>query len=1350
MGLQTLIINPFSMFRHHRYRHRHQYAFFLHSPFFPFFLAFSFNLCVTLKKSSNLFCGSTRGSWHLARTFTCYVVLSFILLWLTDCGLCSLNGIQNSPDYDTCASFEQSYNLGSSDTTASDSSLGYGFPTARNSFENVCPNSRSFCFLSMLSGFSHKEKSVEEASLGESDAQYNSQFCEDLTQDNKQASNKSWSSDYGVFRLFNGGVVSCSLKTREGVNEIPPLQTDVGRKDDIGSCGGSSLKQKTTHFQSKNVEMSKSNSFDGSVSPNVTISPTVLDWGEKYLYSSSATFVTVTNTCNDSILHLYEPFSMDLQFYPCNFSEVSLRPGESAIICFVFFPNCLGLSSASLILQTSSGGFIVEAKGYATESPFGIQPLSGVQISPGGRLSKNFSLFNPFDETLYVEEITAWISISLGHNSVETEAICSVNDFRVFDARLFPTIKDRLVVKSNQFGSPVVAIRPHRNWDIGPHSSETLMEIDITVGFEGKVFGAFCLHLLRSSQDTSDTIMVPIEAEVDSHSAYDAVGIFVSAILDGLVTCDSGEIAITISLRNDAPYVLSFAKVVEVSDTELFHIKYKEGLLLFPGTVTQVGIVYCNHLPLDLQDLPPKVSSLQEKCKLLILTNDSVNPLIEIPCQDILYICFEHQRLTSIGVEGKSKLTESDNVRAGYMGRSIQLRPNVKVVETENVDELVLANWKSQGTTGGMSVLEDHELLFPMIQVGSYVSRRITVKNPSQHPVMMQLILNSGELIDECRGLDDLLHPSSSGNLVLDEATPTKYGFSVPENALTEAYVHPYDHVTLGPIIFYPSSRCAWSGSALIRNNLSGVEWIPLRGYGGLLSLDLLESSEHVRSVDFDLEMPKPLNFSLPYTLLHMKEVTSACSQHLVKELYAKNTGDFPLEVKSIRISGRECGLDGFKILSCRGFALEPGESTKLLISYQTDFSAAVVHRDLELALATGIFLLPMKASFPHDMLSNCKRSMYWMRLKKSLIGFLLVASVIFLIFCFIFPPTTALGFLDFSCKSDDNLVHTTIEGAEKTSLPHHNQRKSKLSMSNKMNHLIETSSGRYSYGQGNLSELGVSQHSMQTSEDLKQTHHEDLKQTHHALDTQSERESISTAVQSSDPMKASQLSCLAVNTGKEKGRRKKRSRLGAKLAALSEVSSSQSGNSTPSSPLSPTPSATPKCNWPLSPDVELPLEALSSTTQMATQHSDNDQASAITAAGANILKAAITQSCSSNKSSQVPHSALRSASSLPVQIPCATSPSPASTSPSPLVSKSTVNLDARAPGSKRHNQTAVEAQEAELANKYTYDIWGEHFSGLLVPNNVASVKSIPPENNFDSFFVKGPQTLMENSQEGE
>ncbi|KAE9597607.1 hypothetical protein Lal_00008554 [Lupinus albus] len=1277
------------------------------------------------------------------KKFNCFVVLSHAFFFLAAYGLCSTNGMQNPPEeHDGYASFGKSYNLGFPDTIVGDTSLGYGSPMIHRSSESVCPDNHLFCFPSALSGFNLEEKSIKPASVGDSGSQYNGLCRVGLDHDIKQGSNISWLSDYGLFKLLSGGVTSCSLNSRQRASDVPSLQTE-GHKDDISCRGRSLLKQKTPpHSLSKHVEMSISNSFDGSSSPSVRIDPTVLDWGQEYLYSPSVAFLTVTNKCNDSILHLYEPFSNDLQFYSCNFSEVSLGPGESASICFAFFPRCLGLSSADLILQTSSGGFIIEAKGYASESPFGIQPLLDLEISPSGRLSKNFILSNPFDETLFVEEITASVSVSVGHNFIETEAICGVNNFRVFDNIISPTIKNLLVVKGSQIGSPLIAIKPHRNWEIGPHSSETVMDIDITVGLEGKIFGAFCLHLRRYSQDMSDTIVVPIEAEIDSHFGNHMAAVYVSATLEGLAACEGGESVITISLRNYGSSVLSFVKA-QVSDTELFHIKYMDGLLLFPGTVTQVGIIYCNLLHANLQDMPPKVSNLQENCKLVILTNDSTNPQIEILCEDVLHVCFEHQRHLSVEVEPKSKVIESGNTGAWYEDTNRQSPQDVKVIETADLDELVLRNWMSQGTTTGMSVLEDHEDLFPMVQVGSYVSRWITVKNPSQHPVMMQLILNPGEIIDECRGPNDLLQPSSTG-LVLDEATtPAKYGFSVPESAVTEAYLHPYDNLTLGPIIFYPSKLCGWTGSALIRNNLSGIEWIPLRGFGGLLSLVFLERSERVHSINFDLKMPKTLNFSPPYSFFHMKEMASACSQPLMKELYAKNTGDLPLEVKTVRVSGSECGLDGFKIHACKGFVLQPGESTKLLISYQTDFSAAMVHRYLELPLATGIFLIPMTASFPYDVQSNCKKSIVYMRVKKWVLGFLLVASLILLVFCFIFPQTVPLGNLDYLCKSDDNSIHTTAKFAGKSPLLPCNQRKSKLSMSGKMNNLFcsvekDTTStmqapwSRYSYGRGQPSEHEISQHLLDTADGIV---------------------SPPTAVQSSDTTKASsQSGNLIVKTGKEKSRRKKRKNLGAKLASLSEVSSSHSGNSTPSSPLSPAVSASLKSNWPLPPDVEQQAHRL--ITQVPSQNPYSHKASASTAK-TNVLEPKVPVKLSSNKkvsSPQVPHSVSTNAATIPVKISPAPCPLPDKTSTFSSVRTSTVTVVARAPGlivEKRKD--GVEEPKVGVADEYAYDIWGDHLSWihLLVPKNVTCMKSIPAEKNFDSFFVKGPLTLVTNSQAG-
>ncbi|CAI9752835.1 unnamed protein product [Fraxinus pennsylvanica] len=135
----------------------------------------------------------------------------------------------------------------------------------------------------------------------------------------------------------------------------------------------------------------------------------------------------------------------------------------------------------------------------------------------------------------------------------------------------------------------------------------------------------------------------------------------------------------------------------------------------------------------------------------------------------------------------------------------------IKAVYSREADELVLRNWKSQATASFMSVLldDDDEVLFPAVQVGSHFSRWITVKNPSQEPVVMHLILNAGEIIGECRISDTLFQPSSSSSLVSNRTiAPTRYGFSIAKNALTEAFVHPYGRALLGPILFQPSNQC--------------------------------------------------------------------------------------------------------------------------------------------------------------------------------------------------------------------------------------------------------------------------------------------------------------------------------------------------------------------------------------------------------------------------------------------------------------------------------------------------------------------------------------------------------------
>lgn len=676
----------------------------------------------------------------------------------------------------------------------------------------------------------------------------------------------------------------------------------------------------------------------------------------------------------------------------------------------------------------------------------------------------------------------------------------------------------------------------------------------------------------------------------------------------------------------------------------------------------------------------------------------------------------------------------------------------LKAMEAAEPGELVLGNWKSQGAASDLSVLDDHEVLFPMVQVGTHHSKWITVKNPSQQPVVMQLILNSGEIIDDCRTTDGLLQHSSSSSLVLSEhMAPNRFGFSIAESTLTEAYVHPYETASFGPIFFLPSNRCEWKSSLLIRNNLSGVEWLSLRGFGGSFSLLLFEGSKPVQSLEFKLNLPSSLNFSSDVLYL-MEETTYACSQPLSKELYAKNTGDLPLEVRRIEVSGAECGLDGFVVHPCEGFALEPGESTKLLISYRADFSAVVVQRDLELALGTGILVIPMRASLPLHMLNSCKKSMFWMRVKKFFLAILLAALFVFLVFFCTLPQIMAFGAQDYFSKSGKSST-STFGCVGKSSHVHCNQKKNnKFVPSSNMNGLLR------SMGEGCQDCQGVASEQERTAPRVKPTVGNQRK-TSYFLDTKEDTAFRSCATTESSTVEnyviqeASKDGKLTVRTGKDKGRRRKKKKVsGSGLTGIFEVSSSQSGNSTPSSPLSPVTSLTPK----------RPCSVSSSADQLVGMRNQFAQVAEQSTEPANKAKRLEPEvpmkysnencfSCTQEKPSAPRKMAVKPVLLASATFPCTGRPAPDMTCSSPfLASTSTIAPHARAPGSKLYNQKAVETEEhTGLDDQFKYDIWGDHLSGLhlVSRSRVSAMTSSVTDSHSDSFFARGPQTLMEKSE---
>ncbi|KAF7040958.1 hypothetical protein CFC21_050816 [Triticum aestivum] len=1118
------------------------------------------------------------------------------------------------------------------------------------------------------------------------------------------------------FPMSGGGMVTCSSADAIVAGARDALGRegkDVARYD-AGSCQAPLVPDnwmQASHGVPLELDGATSdvspNALYSSSSMNVEISPPVLDWGRSNLYAASVASLTVVNLNNDSVLRVYEPFSTDPQFYVYGYEDLVLQPGENASVTFMFLPKLLGSSSAHLVLQTNFGGFIIQAKGMAVGSPYQILPLTRMDVVIGGHLEKNLSIYNPFDDSLYVEEVAVWMSASESTKQ-SSHVVCQLGPLDEA-VELTSLSSNWHTASSTEFGWPVIHIRPSEQWEVLPSESSTVIELKLQPISEGKVFGAIYMKLRNHTTDKVDIVVIPIELEVHTRTYYDSTNL-VSVTFERISSCAGNGSIYSLSLRNDATELL---KVVSITGDNrdgpmIFQLKYLNGLILFPDTVTDIALIRYT------ASVPKGISF--DNCNIVVETNSSLGSSIVIPCQDIMRAPISHTTNAVVAdsdepfAESHSEET-SANSRTGSLGSIIETEGphNMKptIGGAIRADDMVLRNWRSHGTMTGISVLTNHELVFPVVQIGSQFSEWITVHNPSQQHVSMQLVLNSEEIIGQCRTVNDECEHTFSSRSPEIDSTETRFGFSLGSKAITETYLGPLTSAVLGPIVFRPSNRCMWSSMALIRNNLSGLEWLPLRAPGGWQSIALLEGPEAVWKLEFNLGS----NLDDNSTLSKSEIPSSSCSQQLSKEIHVKNSGDLPLRVTKVKVSGVDCGLDGFTVNNCKGFSLAPSESIRMLISFKADFSSVKVQRDLELAMTTGIFVIPMTANIPVCMLKQCKRSYFRSIHWKALILFLGTVSLFVVVIVRGAPYSLSANSQDYYAKIADrkDTISKTVkpsfpQGSNKTSRPIREHRKAEEAPPEKCPPST-LDSPRKKDDKSNADKQQSTTSAISVSP------------------TNPVEDKVSTEVTETSGN-------LTIRVAREKGRRRKRKVGGAGLAAKFEVSSSHSGNSTPSSPLSP--SLTPKQGWSFS-------GASSEPKHRNKLESRLDVEARAPLTGNNKVKNGWSQTAKQ----QPPAPPATSVN------PLASSTALTTAWRSPLLaSSSPIAPHARAPGSNLMKDKAVKRDEGVTALKkeFTYDIWGDHFSGHLLgkAREVAPGKVFTAsEGSSYSFFAREPQALM-------
>ncbi|WVZ88113.1 hypothetical protein U9M48_034664 [Paspalum notatum var. saurae] len=195
-----------------------------------------------------------------------------------------------------------------------------------------------------------------------------------------------------------------------------------------------------------------------------------------------------------------------------------------------------------------------------------------------------------------------------------------------------------------------------------------VIDIKLQALSEGKVFGAISLKLRNCTNGTMCTFVIPIEIEV--HTGLVAV------TFEPMSTCDESGSIISLSLRNDGPKLL---RVVGVTEDDrngpmIFQVKYLNGLILFPDTVTDIVLVRYT------SSVPEGVSF--DSCNIVVETNSTLGSSIIIPCKDLLCASISYTN-NAIVAESDGRLTRplyeeviAANARTGILGSILQVEDN--------------------------------------------------------------------------------------------------------------------------------------------------------------------------------------------------------------------------------------------------------------------------------------------------------------------------------------------------------------------------------------------------------------------------------------------------------------------------------------------------------------------------------------------------------------------------------------------------------------------------------------------------------------------------------------------------
>jgi hypothetical protein len=185
--------------------------------------------------------------------------------------------------------------------------------------------------------------------------------------------------------------------------------------------------------------------------------------------------------------------------------------------------------------------------------------------------------------------------------------------------------------------------------------------------------------------------------------------------------------------------------------------------------------------------------------------------------------------------------------------------------------------------------------------------------------------------------------------------------FYLPQAISSQNYIiKPHQSLNIGPIVYNPSNFHLNTATLFIKNNLTILYPIKLKGKGGSGLLEYSVESEgkfiNIDKLDFIVD-----------SIEQEQDV-------IVKKIKMKNVGNLPFRINNITIENQGCEAFGLKILDCESVELGSEESREIRVSVQPDYDFYFIEKDILIYTQYTTMKLHVSVTISNDVLKSRNR----------------------------------------------------------------------------------------------------------------------------------------------------------------------------------------------------------------------------------------------------------------------------------------------------------------------------------------------------------------------------------------